>query len=633
MFPINFFKLKLFIILIYLLISSNLIYSQPYFQFIENGKIGYIDVNGNVAIKPIFNGAGDFSEGLAAVRINGKYGYIDTTGKFVIPQQFDYAMPFHEGFAVVYNDSNSGLIDKFGKIQFLSKYKAISSVKNGNSLVLTHSNNFGLIDVNGKLLTDTVFVYTYDFNEGLAIVAKRNFKSLFDENLNVIEGEGVIDTLGNYIVPIGKYNSYSSFSNGFACVSLPGTAIRDNAYNNFGFINRSGELKFVLKPEYRFTEKHDFYNGLLPIHILKSIKYSDSYFFNKEQYYFGFLDTIGILAISDTNYLKGYPLTDKMLFVITKDDRYLVLDYKGNILKELNFILTPVLPFDESLYSAYSDVRLLKYLSGYTLAKINDNCRIIDSNFDIVSDIIINENFSRFYWNQGIAFYHRGQKTGGVCDFKGNNILDSKFTPFGTPKYNLIKIIIDSLHAYLNLEGKIIWKEKRYRTVEPDTLDIDYMYDAYSHYHSKTIYSPYSYLPNDSVDRRYSLKNSDENYSKGKISILAMPNNKALIGIKYAGFKVYVLNDSDKDMKLDRTDRLLNMKIQALDSKGNWKDLEYLYHNFYATDADIFSHPYYLGKGCYWEFNFPLFKTITGIFSFIQVCSPSKSTPSAAPAR
>src|SRR5712692_4467775 len=64
-----------------------------------NGKNGYIDARGTVRIRPQFDDAGEFSEGLAAVAINGKYGYINTSGQMVIEPRFDRADAFSSGLA------------------------------------------------------------------------------------------------------------------------------------------------------------------------------------------------------------------------------------------------------------------------------------------------------------------------------------------------------------------------------------------------------------------------------------------------------------------------------------------------------------------------------------------------------
>lgn len=57
--------------------------SVPLFPVCQNGKWGYIDKTGKMVIKPQFNCARSFSEGLARVWIDGKMGYINKTGKYI----------------------------------------------------------------------------------------------------------------------------------------------------------------------------------------------------------------------------------------------------------------------------------------------------------------------------------------------------------------------------------------------------------------------------------------------------------------------------------------------------------------------------------------------------------------------
>ncbi|MGO5114119.1 WG repeat-containing protein [Candidatus Avoscillospira sp. LCP25S3_F1] len=52
-------------------------------------------------IEAQYEDAGQFNEGLAAVKADGKWGYIDETGETVIPFQYDKAYLFREGLALV----------------------------------------------------------------------------------------------------------------------------------------------------------------------------------------------------------------------------------------------------------------------------------------------------------------------------------------------------------------------------------------------------------------------------------------------------------------------------------------------------------------------------------------------------
>jgi hypothetical protein len=70
----------------------------------DGGKWGYLNPAGEWTIKPQFDAAQDFSGGLAAVKIGGAtghWGYVDRTGQFAIPPHFEQAGPFVNGLANV----------------------------------------------------------------------------------------------------------------------------------------------------------------------------------------------------------------------------------------------------------------------------------------------------------------------------------------------------------------------------------------------------------------------------------------------------------------------------------------------------------------------------------------------------
>lgn len=54
-----------------------------------------------MVVKPEFDEALRFSEGLAAVKIGNTFGYISKDGKVVIPPQFNWADEFTDGIAMI----------------------------------------------------------------------------------------------------------------------------------------------------------------------------------------------------------------------------------------------------------------------------------------------------------------------------------------------------------------------------------------------------------------------------------------------------------------------------------------------------------------------------------------------------
>src|SRR5215813_10009334 len=78
-------------------------------------KWSFIDLKGETVIKPAFDDAQNFSEGLAAVQVGRKWGYIDKTGKPVIEPKFDMATQFSEDLAAVETQGMWGYINKQGR--------------------------------------------------------------------------------------------------------------------------------------------------------------------------------------------------------------------------------------------------------------------------------------------------------------------------------------------------------------------------------------------------------------------------------------------------------------------------------------------------------------------------------------
>lgn len=70
----------------------------------------------NCAIKPIYEFAWPFFDGLAKVKVDGKWGFIDKSGEFVIEPTLEKAGWFSQGLAQIVIDNKFGFIDKAGKV-------------------------------------------------------------------------------------------------------------------------------------------------------------------------------------------------------------------------------------------------------------------------------------------------------------------------------------------------------------------------------------------------------------------------------------------------------------------------------------------------------------------------------------
>jgi len=82
----------------------------------SDGRWGYVNDDQCWVIGPQFQRVGNFSEGLAAVRVGERNGYIDRTGRMAINPQFSRAYLFRDGRAGVQIGSRYMKIDRTGRV-------------------------------------------------------------------------------------------------------------------------------------------------------------------------------------------------------------------------------------------------------------------------------------------------------------------------------------------------------------------------------------------------------------------------------------------------------------------------------------------------------------------------------------
>ena len=119
-----------------------------------DGKKGYIDKSGKLAIPCQWEDADHFSEGLAGVAdSNCLWGFIDKTGKLVIPYKWKDIDYFEEGLARVADDSGKyGFINKEGTLVIPCKWKIAFEFVNNKANVMDEKGNWLHIDKFGNII-------------------------------------------------------------------------------------------------------------------------------------------------------------------------------------------------------------------------------------------------------------------------------------------------------------------------------------------------------------------------------------------------------------------------------------------------------------------------------------------------
>ena len=138
----------------------------------DKAKYGMIDRTGKVVVPFMYDNIGDFSEGLAAVRMGQEIGFIDRAGNLVLQVPYYSAGSFREGLSVVHEGMHDGVIDKKGKLIVPVIYQSINDFKEGNAIVTDDNFKKGVVDKRGEVVVPLDFKEIRDFNDGMAIAKK-----------------------------------------------------------------------------------------------------------------------------------------------------------------------------------------------------------------------------------------------------------------------------------------------------------------------------------------------------------------------------------------------------------------------------------------------------------------------------
>ena len=290
----------------------------------KNKKYGFVDINGNWIIQPIFDNAYNFSNDLARVVINKKYGYIDKKGNLVIQPIFESAWNFSDDLAMAVLNGEFIFLDKKGNIVIHVMNISPTNFSEGLSSVMLNdsSSRMGYIDKKGNWIIQPILEYANDFKEGIAGV-KYGGKW------------GYIDKKGNWVIQ-PAFESVNDFKEELAAVEYRG---------KWGYIDKKGN--WVIQPIFEFGYK--FSEGLAKVK-------------NKDKY--GYIDKKGIVVIQP-------------IFERANDfkEELAAVEYRGKwgyIDKKGNWVIQPI-------FDAVGD-----FNDGFAVVRVNDKYVYIDKKGTII---------------------------------------------------------------------------------------------------------------------------------------------------------------------------------------------------------------------------------------------------------
>jgi hypothetical protein len=196
---------------------------------------GFIDEDGRFLVQPRFSEVSDFVGGYAPVRTSAGWGYVNRQCKLVIPPQYEEASPFSEGLAPVSKGGKWGYINTLGAFVISPQFDDAAMFSEGIAAVRRGARMTYILR-DGKPLTDSLFDRAETFRYGRAAVMSEN-------------RWGVLDSFGHLIVPFQFEDISSQYSEGLAAAKSNG---------KWGFIDLRGT--WVIQPTY--DKANDFAHGL-----------------------------------------------------------------------------------------------------------------------------------------------------------------------------------------------------------------------------------------------------------------------------------------------------------------------------------------------------------------------------------
>jgi hypothetical protein len=285
-------------------------YHLNYLQFEKDWKSGIMDKNGTIIVPAKYDRVFQVTpEGYAVFRSPGKYTLTNSEGKILLERNSDIdhiregrfffrdgsGNAHREGYMTVNGDTISSSEYKYNtrreSYSTSDKYDENWRQFYEGRAIVTGDKKQGYIDLDGKLVIDTIYDAAFNFKEGRAKV-KRNGKY------------GFIDKEGNLIGEI-KYDQACYFYEGRAQVIIG---------EKCGYINLKGELIIPMIYDYWQSERYaSYHSGFLRVRINEK---------------FGILDHKG-KAITDIKYDDIWPFKNKRA-IVKLDDKFGLIDEAGN---------------------------------------------------------------------------------------------------------------------------------------------------------------------------------------------------------------------------------------------------------------------------------------------------------------
>lgn len=287
--------------------SKKQIAPMKIFPIADGEKFGYADIEGNIVIKPQFDRAYMFRDGVALVGVGTgnetRWGYVKEDGTMLTEPIYVEATQFNEGLAwVVKEDGYPTAIDTKGKVQIEAKdARCVRCFSEGLAAFAVqdkpHQYLWGFMNTSGKVVIEPQFRRVGNFSDGLAAV-ETDF------------GWNYIDTKGNVVL--------QNIPNDNPDAHNDRILVEDMEIELVGLIDKKG--KRVVPSEYAVI-----------------IPDGDLFYFNDDDFNHGWMDKNGKVVLTVDPDMSMKPFGGAELAAFQKDDKWGYINRKGKIVISAQF--------------------------------------------------------------------------------------------------------------------------------------------------------------------------------------------------------------------------------------------------------------------------------------------------------
>lgn len=279
---LSFFKYSLKIKLTFFAFSMLLTiscYSQDYLVMFRNKALwGFMNLKGEVIIKPKYKYCRDFNSGIAkvgakvfinlkgekllikvpnytlsrefndgmlAIKVGMNWGFVNTLGELVIQTEYNDVTDFYDGYALAINKNETFVLDKNGKetkVITKDKIKSVHHFSEGMAPIQVGL-KYGFVNEKGVIIIEPQFLSVGYFSNGLAWARTNNNKL------------GYIDTKGKWVIE-PKFYATRIFDK-----KSGRTRVKDKS--GWGYVNSKGEILRIKEAQVF----NDFEDGLCALRV------------------------------------------------------------------------------------------------------------------------------------------------------------------------------------------------------------------------------------------------------------------------------------------------------------------------------------------------------------------------------